>query len=82
MDISDRRELVSSLNTHQNRKFRGGDRIQGENFTWEIFSFPLEPVMVFPLTKATQPGQHKKKNVKIKRTNRSIPSLLRLHYII
>lgn len=64
---------MSSLNTHQNRKLSGGERIQGEYFTWEIFSFPLESVTVFPLTKATQPSQHKKEKYKNKKNKQKHP---------
>lgn len=33
-------------------------RIQGANFSWETFSFPLESVTEFPLTAKVQPSQH------------------------
>lgn len=53
-------------------------RIQGENFTWEGLSFPLESMTEFLLTFKDS----KSKSAQKKHINRSIPSLLRLHYII
>lgn len=53
-------------------------RIQGQNFTWEGLSFPLESMTEFLLTFKDS----KSKSAQKKHINRSIPSLLRLHYII